>query len=100
MGLVQGGPPLKLFEYMALAKAVVAPNRTNIREVVADGVSASLFPPEDEEAMGEAILRLVANPGLRERLGRAARARIESRPYTWDHNAERIDRIVAEVRGR
>ncbi len=92
--------PLKLFEYMALAKAVVAPNRANIREVVADGVSASLFPPEDEEAMGEAILRLVVDPGLRERLGRGARARIESRPYTWDHNAERIDRIVAEVRGR
>ena len=49
--------------------------------------------------MGEAILRLVADPDLRERLGQGARARIASQPYTWDHNADRIDRIVAEIRG-
>src|SRR5205085_10731911 len=61
--------PLKLFEYMACGRAIVAPNQPNIREILADGENAVLFDPEDSGALWLAIRRLAAEPQLRERLG-------------------------------
>src|SRR5262249_10883957 len=60
--------PLKLFEYMALKKAIVAPNQDNIREILSNGVSALLFDPERPESMTTAITQLSADPELRARL--------------------------------
>jgi glycosyltransferase involved in cell wall biosynthesis len=82
--------PLKLFEYMAAGKAIVAPDQPNIREVLADGETALLFDPAVADAMWEAIRRLASDPGLRTRLGLAARAEIERRDYTWAGNAKRV----------
>lgn len=90
--------PLKLFEYMALGKAILAPDVPNIREVVADGESAALFAPDDDGAFGAALRRLAEDAPLRARLGAGARELIESRPFTWDHNAARIERIAGELK--
>ncbi len=82
--------PLKIFDYMAAGRAIVAPDQPNIREVLEDGRTALLFDPARPEAMWEAVARLLADPALRERLGRAARAELEQRDYTWRGNAARI----------
>jgi glycosyltransferase involved in cell wall biosynthesis len=82
--------PLKLFEYMAAGKAIVAPDQPNIREVLTDGETAVLFDPTVPDAMWEAIRRLVADPLLRGQLGAAARGEIGRRDYTWRGNAERV----------
>jgi glycosyltransferase involved in cell wall biosynthesis len=82
--------PLKIFDYMAAGRAIVAPDQPNIREVLEDGRTALLFDPARPEAMWEAVARLLADPALRERLGRAARAELETRDYTWRGNAGRI----------
>jgi glycosyltransferase involved in cell wall biosynthesis len=82
--------PLKLFEYMAAGKAIAAPDQANIREVLEGGVSGLLFPPDQPEAMAQAILSLAKDAALRDRLGRAARSLIASRGYTWEHNARRV----------
>jgi glycosyltransferase involved in cell wall biosynthesis len=82
--------PLKVFEYMAAGRAIVAPDQPNIREILTDGETALLFDPVDSGSVWRAIQRLVADPDLRRRLGEAARAEIARRDYTWGRNAERI----------
>ncbi|MBN9562413.1 MAG: glycosyltransferase family 4 protein [Alphaproteobacteria bacterium] len=82
--------PLKVFEYMAAGRAIVAPDQPNIREILTDGETALLFDPAESGSVWRAIQRLVADPDLRRRLGEAARAEIARRDYTWERNAERI----------
>jgi glycosyltransferase involved in cell wall biosynthesis len=82
--------PLKLFEYMAAGKAIVAPDQPNIREVLVDGETALLFDPAASDTMWTAIRRLVADPLLRRGLGAAASAEIARRGYTWRANAQRV----------
>jgi glycosyltransferase involved in cell wall biosynthesis len=88
--------PLKLFEYMALGKAIVAPDQANIREVVEHNVTALLFDPATPQRMIAAIDTLAGDRALRGRLGSAARDAITARDYTWKGNARR----VAELAGR
>jgi glycosyltransferase involved in cell wall biosynthesis len=86
--------PLKLFEYMACGRAIVAPNQPNIREVLDDGETALLFDPDEPGAVWRAIKRLADHPELRERLGRAALHTLIERDYTWQGNAARITAAV------
>jgi glycosyltransferase involved in cell wall biosynthesis len=88
--VVSYASPLKVFEYMAAARAIVAPDQPNIREILTDGETALLFDPADEAAMWQAIRRLAGDPALRARLGTAARAELARRDYTWRRNADRI----------
>ena len=82
--------PLKIFDYMAAGRAIVAPDQPNIREVLQHGRTALLFDPADPGALWHAISQLVADEPLRSRLGAAARAELEARDYTWRGNARRI----------
>lgn len=86
--------PLKLFEYMALGRPVIAPDQPNIREVLTDGEDAVLFAPGDAAAFRAALHRLCADAELRGRLGAAALRTVEQRPLTWAHNAERIEALA------
>jgi glycosyltransferase involved in cell wall biosynthesis len=86
--------PLKLFEYMACARAIIAPNQSNIREILTHGENAVLFDPEDPKALWHAIRRLAADPQFRERLGSAARRRLDECDYTWEGNASKVIKIV------
>jgi glycosyltransferase involved in cell wall biosynthesis len=95
--------PLKLFEYLALGRAVIAPDTPNIREVLDDGGNGLLFRPDDDRSFRDGLLRLINDPALRDRLGRAARATIDRRGLTWRHNAERVTALAEELlaaRGR
>ncbi|MCI5043769.1 MAG: glycosyltransferase family 4 protein [Aquisalinus sp.] len=82
--------PLKLFEYMAASKAIVAPAQDNIREVLDDSRDALLFEPDNENAFFAALDKLVADRALREQLGHAAQEKILARDLTWDGNARRV----------
>lgn len=82
--------PLKLFEYMALGRAIVAPDQPNIREVLVDGETALLFRPDDHHHLCEQIARLCGDPALRRTLGDAASRRIDVGKYTWDDNVRQV----------
>jgi glycosyltransferase involved in cell wall biosynthesis len=82
--------PLKIFDYMASGCAIVAPDQPNIREILTHDETALLFDPADSAAMWRAIEQLAADASLRDRLGRAARAELEQRDYTWSGNASRV----------
>jgi glycosyltransferase involved in cell wall biosynthesis len=82
--------PLKLVEYLASGKAIIAPAQPNLLEVLQDGRNAVLFDKRDEEGLTAALKRVCADPDLRLRLGAAARATIEERGLTWHNNAKRV----------
>ncbi|WP_420349331.1 glycosyltransferase family 4 protein [Pelagibius sp.] len=91
--------PLKIFEYMAWGKAILASDFPVIREVLEDGVNALLVQPEDVDAWAERLALLVDNPEQRRALSeRASRSLVER--YTWSARAETIMAFVAEAAGR
>jgi glycosyltransferase involved in cell wall biosynthesis len=90
--------PMKLLEYMALGKAIVAPRQDNILDLL-DDTSALFFTPQDEDALGNVLEELIQDSALRTRLGNAARAAIDCRGFLWRRNTERVVSIVQGVRG-
>ncbi|MCW2240901.1 glycosyltransferase involved in cell wall biosynthesis [Azospirillum canadense] len=88
--------PLKLFEYMALGRAILAPDTPNIREVLTDGQDALLFDPERPDTRAAAIRRLCADADLRQRIAEQASATIDRCAFTWDRNAERIVQMIQQ----
>jgi glycosyltransferase involved in cell wall biosynthesis len=78
---------------MAAGKAIVAPDQANVREILRDGISGLLFPPDNTSVMETAVVRLAKDEELRSRLGRAARAVIAERGLTWRNNALRVGAI-------
>ena len=89
--------PLKLFEYLALGRAIVAPSQANIREVLQDGVNALLFDPADDAGLVKAIQRLIEDPALRQRLALKAGATISERGLTWHANAQRVTQLARSL---
>jgi glycosyltransferase involved in cell wall biosynthesis len=69
------GLPIALLEAMALGRAVVATRVGGLPEVIDHDREGVLVPPGDPRALAEAILALLADPQLRQRLGEAARKR-------------------------
>ncbi|CAK9039311.1 Uncharacterized glycosyltransferase MJ1607 [Durusdinium trenchii] len=96
-GVVDYASPLKLFEYMALGKPVVAPDKANIREVLTDGVDGLFFTPGDQGSFDNSLRRLIGDEGLRTRLGSAARETVLRRGFTWAENARRIEQIAERL---
>ncbi len=86
--------PLKLFEYLALEKAIVAPMGPNIEEVLCHEQNALLFDGSQQGSLESAMTRLCADPGLRQRIGRAAGETIGRLGLTWTRNAERITELA------
>ncbi|MFO8005513.1 glycosyltransferase family 4 protein [Thioalkalivibrio sp.] len=82
--------PIKLFEYLALGRAVVAPDKPNIREVVRHDHSALLFPPRDWGALADRLDALLTDDAVRARLGRQAATLVEEGGYTWQANARHV----------
>lgn len=64
---------LVALESAAAGKPIVAADIGGLRDVVVDGETGLLFEPGDAEAIAVALRRLLADPGLRERMGAAAR---------------------------
>lgn len=81
--------PLKLREYMACGKPVIAPNIGQVPDMAVDGHEALLVEPRNEEAMVSAIESLYRHPDLRLKLGANARIRVEQ-DGTWDYQLSRL----------
>lgn len=89
--------PLKIVEWMAAGKAIVAPNYAAIRDLVTPGEDCLLFEPGDAASMLDAVVRLIDSPELAGKLGETARNHQVSR-HTWRHNAERVLSICENIK--
>jgi glycosyltransferase involved in cell wall biosynthesis len=92
--------PMKLFEYLAMGKAVVVPDQPNLREVVREGENAMFIPPDDNSGLARAVTALATNPELRQKLSRGALETITRGKYYWTENARRVlEGLKLEVLG-
>jgi glycosyltransferase involved in cell wall biosynthesis len=81
------GIPVVLMEAMAAGRPVIAGRLESIAELVEDGTSGLLVPPDDVDALADALAKLVDDPAARARMGLAGRARVEeefSDAINWD----------------
>jgi glycosyltransferase involved in cell wall biosynthesis len=83
--------PLKLFEYMAAQRPIVASDLPSLREILQHQDNAWLVPPDDPRTLAEGILRVMQEPTLADRLRK--RAYQDVARYTWDQRAEEIKRF-------
>jgi glycosyltransferase involved in cell wall biosynthesis len=83
------GSPTKLFEYMGLAKPIVASDLEQIGQVIEHERTGVLCPPGDVGLAAGAVRRLLEDEQLRARLGAAALERAAT-DYSWEAHARRI----------
>ena len=98
--VVEYASPLKLFEYLMLGRAIVAPAQANILEVLTDGKNAVLFDPACIGGLAEAIEQVSRDTELRQRIARGARAAIDEQGLTWRRNAERVIGLFEDLQKR
>jgi hypothetical protein len=87
--------PTKLLEYMACRRAVVAPRRPAVQEVVTDGQDGLLFDPGDDMDLARQIGRLLDDGALRERVAEAGYDHVRAR-----HPASAARRRLLEAYAR
>lgn len=83
------GSPTKIFEYMAMGKAIVASRLGQIGEVLSDEETALLVEPGNVGQLAAALVRVTESSELRARLGPKARE-VAVKNHTWGHNARRV----------
>ncbi len=86
------GSPVKLFEYGAMGKPVIAPDNVPVRDVFVDGKEVILVQPTVEDCMKK-IRMLVDNTDLRKKLARNIKMKVLER-YTWSSQAQKILRCL------
>lgn len=89
--------PLKLFEYLALGKAIVAPRQPNIEEVLTDGENALLFDERVAQSLEQSLSRLCSDAALRDRMCAGAAATISRLGLTWHANARRVTALAQKI---
>ena len=88
--LVPYASPLCLFEYMAMGKAILAPDQPNHHEVLQQGVDCDMYDPAAPGSIELRLDALIADASLRARLGQGARQALADRAYVWEGNARRV----------
>lgn len=83
------GSPTKLFEYMAMGKAIVASDLDQIGEILEHEKTAIKVTPGDADAFANGIATVVENVELRKRLGKNARKQV-IKNHTWELHTQRI----------
>ncbi len=92
---VQGCSPLKLFEYMACARPIVAADLPVTREILCHEETALLYKPNKTSHLVAPLLRLAGDAELRARLGDTARREVTQR-FTWARAGEELLRVYRE----
>lgn len=92
------GSPTKLFEYMAMGKAIIASNLDQIGEILEHEKTALMVKPGDPESLMLGLKRLMEDRQLRERLGKAAREEAVAK-HTWEEHTRRIVEKLRDVLG-
>ena len=90
------GTPLKLFEYMAAGKAIVATALNQAAEVIQDGYNGLLVEAGDSHGFAEAILALLSDSEKRARLGQNARQQAVEN-FSWEQYTRRLEEIYLSV---
>jgi len=92
------GCPNAALEAMAAGKPLIATRSGGTPEVVVDGQTGLLVPPEDVDALRTALQRLAADPALRQAMGEAGRARAAAE-FGVDRLVASYEALYSELTG-
>lgn len=95
IGLYFGFSPLKLYEYLACAKPVIASRVEGISEVIEDGNCGYLFDPDDVESLASMIIESYNERNRLPEFGNNGRRLIENR-FSWEKVARKVQRVLKE----
>ena len=90
------GLPLTLLMAMGAGLAVVGTQVSGVTEVIADGANGRLVPPGDSQALAHAILELYRQPGVRSRMGEAARQTVAGN-YSQQAMLRRLEEVYLKI---
>src|ERR1700687_5749292 len=99
MSSVTEGLGTSLLDAMACSRPIAATHAGGIPEIVEDGRNGILVEPRDHTAMARAIVRLLKDEGLRQRMGDAGLARVTDR-FTVERMVAETAAVYARVAGR
>ena len=86
--------PLKMFEYMASKRPIIATDLPSIREVLSEQ-TATIIPPGDPKALAQAVRSLLAHPEQSKKLSENAFEKVKE--YTWQKRADSIIRFAETI---
>jgi glycosyltransferase involved in cell wall biosynthesis len=88
--------PIKLFEYMAMGKPIVASNLGQISEVLTHRETGILFQAGNINEMCHAIIELLHDKYLARKIGENAR-KLALKEYNWKKTAQMVDKVYREI---
>ncbi len=88
--------PIKMFEYMAMGKPVIAPRMPAIQAVITDGYDGILFEQGNIKSCVEALIRILSNKEDAEKMGRLAKRTIAEK-FTWESHAKEILNLAEDI---
>ena len=87
------GSPTKLFEYMAMGKAIICSDMAQMSEILEHGKTAYMVEPGNIDELMTAMKKFIDDKELRYRLGINAREEVLQK-YTWDKHVDKILKVI------
>jgi len=94
--VTQGACPIKVLEYMAGGRPLLASNLPIVRELVREDVDGLLFTPDDPDDLARQALLLLEDRKLSQRLAKSASARALTR-FTWHESQKKLVKVYQEL---
>ncbi len=95
--VVEYASPLKLFEYMALKRAVLAPNKSNLNEIVTDGKDVVLFNSDETGDFSKKLEMLCNSVEIRKHISQGAINTIQEKKLYWSENAKKVIDLFSSI---
>jgi len=90
------GLPNAVLEYLAAGLPTVASNVGGSAEIIQDGQNGLLFPSDNAQALGQALLRLLREPEFASALGRAGQDHVRKN-FSFDRMIDQVDKMYSEL---
>ena len=94
--VTQGACPIKILEYMASARPLVASNMPIVRELVREDIDALLFSPSDSDDLARQVLLLLNDFELSKRLAISASERVLTK-FTWHESQKKLLKVYGKL---
>jgi glycosyltransferase involved in cell wall biosynthesis len=97
--VTQGACPIKILEYMAAGRPLLASNMPIVRELVREDVDGLLFSPSDPEDLARQANLLLKDAELSKRLAESASAHVREK-FTWHESQKKLLKVVERLAAR
>ena len=94
--VTQGACPIKVLEYMASSRPLIASNMPIVRELVREDIDGLLFSPNDPDDLARQVLTLLNDDELSKRLADSATERALTK-FTWHESQKKLVKVYGKL---